>query len=295
MITLLLAILVFGQPMREVSAEEAAKHLQKKVDPVLHEPNMRISGDVVLQLEISKDGTVNSIKTLSGHPMLIAASLDAVRKWTYTPFLLDGKPIPVKTTITIPFGSPHTHQEALREEEKNNLFYKTIDLCRKQIADKTLQEAEVICRKTIALSAELDDSRQLERMEAVRETGDALFLQRKFSDALDNYQAELRIGEKILKPYEAELGSAHYHVANGLWGTGHTEEAIAHYEKAESIYKQAREHINSPFLKNEYAKKLKLALSDHVALLRRIGQNPQADILEKESANIQIKQGLRDN
>jgi TonB family protein len=292
---LLLSSLAFSSDAREVTPEEATKHLQKKVDPVYpNEPNVRIRGDVVLQLEISESGAVTAIKAVSGHPMLIAPALDAVRKWHYSPFLLNGKPSAVKTTITILYWPPYLREEAIEENNRSELFYKTMDLCRKQISSQNLNDAEITCKKTIALSADLNQTQQLERMEAAGAMGHALFLQRKFPEALEYYQDELRIGEKTLKPYEAELAAAQYHVGNGLLGTGRTEDARVQYEKAESTYKQAAAHIESAFLKNEYAKKLKQVLRDHSAMLRQMGHSADADALDKDAATIVVIEGMRD-
>jgi len=63
----------------------------------------RISGTVVLQAEISKQGTIENLHVLSGHPMLVQSALDAVKQWRYKPYLLNGEPVPVETTITVTF------------------------------------------------------------------------------------------------------------------------------------------------------------------------------------------------
>lgn len=62
-----------------------------------------IQGDVVLQATISKSGTVENLHALSGHPILIQAALDAVRQWKYKPYVLNGEPVEVETTIKVQF------------------------------------------------------------------------------------------------------------------------------------------------------------------------------------------------
>lgn len=64
----------------------------------------RIHGEVVLDVDISKEGTVESLKAVSGHPMLIPAAIDAVKNWRYKPYLVDGKPVPVQTQVTVNFS-----------------------------------------------------------------------------------------------------------------------------------------------------------------------------------------------
>ena len=61
----------------------------------------RIQGSVVLDAVISKDGAVENLTVISGPPELQQSSLDAVRQWTYKPFLLNGDPVEVKTTINV--------------------------------------------------------------------------------------------------------------------------------------------------------------------------------------------------
>jgi protein TonB len=62
-----------------------------------------IQGDVVLQATISKNGTVENLHAISGHPILIQAALDAVRQWKYKPYVLNGEPVEVETTIKVQF------------------------------------------------------------------------------------------------------------------------------------------------------------------------------------------------
>ena len=62
-----------------------------------------IQGDVVLQATISKTGTVENLRAVQGHPILIQAALDAVRQWKYKPYILNGEPVEVETTIKVQF------------------------------------------------------------------------------------------------------------------------------------------------------------------------------------------------
>ena len=64
----------------------------------------RIQGTVLLDAVIGKDGTVEKLTVVSGPPALQSSSLDAVRQWTYKPFLLNGDPVEVKTTITVNYS-----------------------------------------------------------------------------------------------------------------------------------------------------------------------------------------------
>jgi protein TonB len=64
----------------------------------------RISGQVVLAATISKNGSIENLHVISGHPMLTQAALDAVRQWRYKPYMLNGEPTEVETTVTVNFN-----------------------------------------------------------------------------------------------------------------------------------------------------------------------------------------------
>ena len=63
-----------------------------------------ISGTVVLKATIGKDGTVQYLSALSGPHELQQSALDAVRQWIYKPYLLNGEPTDVQTTITVNYN-----------------------------------------------------------------------------------------------------------------------------------------------------------------------------------------------
>jgi len=64
----------------------------------------RIQGVVVLEALIGKDGGIQNLHVVSGHPMLTNAALDAVKQWRYKPYYLNGEPVEVETTINVNFS-----------------------------------------------------------------------------------------------------------------------------------------------------------------------------------------------
>ena len=50
---------------------------------------------VQLNAIIAKDGTIQNLKVISGHPLLVPAALEAVKQWVYQPTLLNGEPVEV--------------------------------------------------------------------------------------------------------------------------------------------------------------------------------------------------------
>ncbi|HKD84348.1 MAG TPA: energy transducer TonB [Terriglobales bacterium] len=63
----------------------------------------RIQGVVVLQALIGKDGSIQNLHVVSGHPMLTNSALEAVKEWKYKPYYLNGEPVEVETTINVNF------------------------------------------------------------------------------------------------------------------------------------------------------------------------------------------------
>lgn len=62
------------------------------------------AGAVILHAVIGKDGSVESLSVVSGPQSLRSPALDAVKQWRYRPFVLDGQPREVETTILVTFN-----------------------------------------------------------------------------------------------------------------------------------------------------------------------------------------------
>jgi protein TonB len=64
---------------------------------------VRLSGTVLLAATIAKDGTIANLRVVSGPAMLQQAALDAVSQWRYRPYLLNGEPVEVETSVNVIF------------------------------------------------------------------------------------------------------------------------------------------------------------------------------------------------
>ncbi|HWZ43190.1 MAG TPA: TonB family protein [Candidatus Saccharimonadales bacterium] len=297
LLTLLVSMAAVADTVHKVLPGEAASHLVNWVGPIY--PNMariaHIQGTVVLRVTISESGTVTAVNVISGYAILSQAAIDAVKKWRYRPFRVEGKLATIQTIVIVPLApeDPIDLERLKKEDEASGRYSKIMEICRQQVKDRELETAEKTCKQAIAISSELAPMRQLERVDPYQQTGHALFMQRKFAEALENYQQELRLGEKCMDPYDADLAAAQYHVANGLWRTGRAAEAHSFYGKSESTYKLAIEHMDPAYTKNGYFRRLKLVLGDHSAMLRQIGETAKAKALEKEAATIVVRTDLQ--
>ncbi|HEY1471185.1 MAG TPA: TonB family protein [Candidatus Acidoferrum sp.] len=89
-----------------VGGNVQAAHLVNRVQPV-YPPlarQTRISGTVKLHAIIGKNGAVEQLQVVSGHPLLVQSALDAVKQWRYQPTLLNGEPVEVDTEIDVIFS-----------------------------------------------------------------------------------------------------------------------------------------------------------------------------------------------
>jgi TonB family protein len=63
----------------------------------------RIEGHVILNAVIAKDGTIEDLTFVKGHPLLVPAAMEAVKQWVYAPTLVNGEPVEVMTQIDVNF------------------------------------------------------------------------------------------------------------------------------------------------------------------------------------------------
>jgi protein TonB len=64
---------------------------------------VRVQGLVVLRAMISREGAIEDLQVLSGHPMLVKAAVEAVQQWRYRPYVLNGEPVEVETEVKVNF------------------------------------------------------------------------------------------------------------------------------------------------------------------------------------------------
>jgi protein TonB len=94
-----------GPTRIRVGGQVQAANLLKQPKPV-YPPlakQARISGTVRFNALIGKDGTIQNLTLVSGHPLLVPAAQEAVKQWLYKPTLLNGEPVEVATVIDVNF------------------------------------------------------------------------------------------------------------------------------------------------------------------------------------------------
>jgi TonB family protein len=81
--------------------EAAVFHQEPEYPPTARQ--FRLSGEVVVELTVGVDGKVENVEVTKGRPILNEAVTRAVRKWSFSPFLVEGHPRKVKSTLSFNF------------------------------------------------------------------------------------------------------------------------------------------------------------------------------------------------
>jgi TonB family protein len=88
-----------------IATADALKAVVKKTQPE-YSPmakQMRVQGDVEVEVKIGEGGDVGDVKVVSGNPLLTQPVVRSVKDWKFTPFQQEGKPSPAVTTLRFSF------------------------------------------------------------------------------------------------------------------------------------------------------------------------------------------------
>ncbi len=92
-------------PVRIAGGVSAGLLIEKK-NPVypIEAKLAHVSGTVILRAIINKEGSIADLKVISGPDLLVKGAVDAVSAWKYRPYMLNGQPVDVQTTIMVNFN-----------------------------------------------------------------------------------------------------------------------------------------------------------------------------------------------
>jgi TonB family protein len=155
-----------------IPTDEAMKHLTKKVDPITPPIArlMKTGGPVAADIVIAPDGSVESAKVTSGPPILLTAAIAAIKQWKFDPFVENGYPIRVRTSVEVAFAGQMSQAEQANRQD----FFPVDDKCRQLIHDEDYPDAEKTCSDAVDLSNKLPADAVLERSGAQSLLGHAL-------------------------------------------------------------------------------------------------------------------------
>jgi TonB family protein len=262
-----------------VTADQAIKHIAKKVEPITP-PIAKLTktgGPVVADIVIAADGSVESVKITSGAPLLSQAARDAIKQWKFDPFIENGDAIRVRTSVEVVFPG----QMSQDEQASRQAFFPVGDKCRQLVNEHIYSEAEKTCSQAIDLSNQLPSDAVLERSEVQSLLGHALLRQGKTEEALPHYQEALSLDQTILKPNDADLASNYANLGRAYFRLGDFAKGDQFFSKAVGTFEAAI--LSLPQMKDNYARRLKNTLLEYAEFKRAAGQNDAADALESKA------------
>ena len=246
------------------------------------------SGLIKVEVLISEQGLVVSAKAISGHPLLQAAAVSAVKARRYRPYTVGSKPVSFITIVYVPFppGVLTKEQKAdlERQQQLANSYFVEDKKCRALAKEEKWKEAETACAVVVTISEQLPSDRALEKMEANETLGHVFLRQKRYQEAIAYYNRALKVVSARLTDSDAELGR--------LWG----DLAIAHhlkrdldnarvfYKKAEQIYQNAYARFGegesdewTETTRKGYLKSLKTLLQYHLSAAQDAGADSEAE------------------
>ena len=95
----------FSQDTVHVTQAEAFKNAKEKVEPEYPAmaKQLHLEGAVQLEAHIGENGAVEEVKPLTGNAVLMNSAMAALRKWRFSPFMADGKPVKAIADVSFRF------------------------------------------------------------------------------------------------------------------------------------------------------------------------------------------------
>jgi TonB family protein len=97
----LVSLVQAGPTLVRIPETVAASSVVQRVAPVYPAPGeMNVEGEVVLEIEVNREGAVVNVRTIAGHPLLVQSAQTALRQWRFDPAMLKGE-ARVVTTVRV--------------------------------------------------------------------------------------------------------------------------------------------------------------------------------------------------
>jgi TonB family protein len=230
-----------------LSTEEDAKLVVEKPDAI-YSPlakQLKLQGDVKVEVTVSEAGMVTSTKVISGHPLLVTAALDAIKKYRYSPYTADGKATRLMVPMVVSFSAGIPKKMYEEQQAANEKYFKEEGKCHGLLKATKWSDAEQVCKAAVPLAEQLGAHQGLTKMGAYEHVGYALLAQQRYGEALEYYNRAFEFARSSLKEADAELGYAYRNLAMAHHGLRNLEKARELYRKAEATLQLAYENIES--------------------------------------------------
>jgi TonB family protein len=275
---------------RSIDEAEARTHLMAHSEPV-YPPiakAARVQGKVEIAVTIGANGQITSENVVSGPAMLQQAALDAVRKWTFTPFLLNGVAVPVNAKLAIPFQIDKPGEGPTREQQDAaQAWFPVSDKCLSALLANKKDEAFTHCKQALDLALKAGDTNSSDQIGIVlshQYYGHALLLAGNLKDALAEENDAVEEAKKCFKTTDQEYAMPFFWRAMVEANLGQVEAVFSDLQIAEEAHRRAIAHL--PDMKQRYSETLARILRQHAVFLDQQGRPEEAAKLRAEAGSL---------
>ncbi len=198
-----------------VPADKAKQNLVTVVQPEY--PPLakaaRIAGIVHASVVIDETGSVKNLKLISGHPMLAPAALEAIRKWKYKPFQVDGKSTAIQTEVQISIPENVSQSDIDQEGKFQDTYWSNERAGREAFKQGDLATAEAKLLIARAAAEERGDLKWLELADVISMLGEVKERQKDYPQAESLLKESLAMHRKHQRADEAEVAGAEFSLA----------------------------------------------------------------------------------
>lgn len=258
-----------------IAPTEARAHRVSAPEPAypLFAKAAGVAGAVHYEIDISPDGHVAAARLIHGSPMLEQSARDAIVRWRFSPFQVDGRPVSARTIVTLTFGQPLPSAIASALDRFADAMLPCADDSRRS----AFVQAEIHCSAAITVATELASFDRTTDARPMRLYGEAVAALGRHDEAVtqfENVVARLR----HLPVFSLDRALALRGLGGSLAALGRDDDALRAYRQADQQLNEALEGAarNSAF-RTETVENLRAFLPRYALLLEKAGRAVEAE------------------
>lgn len=218
----------------------------------------RIMGIVHASIEVDPTGNVKNVKLISGHPMLAPAALEAIRKWKYKPFEVDGKAAAVRVDVQVSIPEDLKQSDIDRERKFQDTYWPNERAGREALKKGDFAQAETKLLLARSAAEERADDKWLELAGTISALATLKVAQNDFVGAEQLYKQSLDVHLKHQRADEAEVAGVQESLGILYVRSGQTQKAESLLTQSASSYEARIKEISTPEAKAGYGRSLAL-------------------------------------
>ena len=193
-----------------IAKENLVKFVQPDYPPLAKATS--IMGKVRAEIVIDETGNIQSVKLISGHPILAPSAIAAIKKWKYKPFQIGGKPAAIRTEVEVSMPEHISDDDTARERTFQDSYWPNERAAREALEKNDLQTAETKLLAARAAAEDRGDQKWLELAEVVTLLAGVKQRENDYPNAELLFKESLAMHLKHQRPDEAEIASVQYNL-----------------------------------------------------------------------------------